>query len=75
MIGRVSQNGLTLEELAEIEEAAHRSQTLEAKAVLRLSAALREALQEKMSLCAFCDRVGSRNDSWSEPSTSESRPK
>ncbi|MGH9883165.1 MAG: hypothetical protein ACRD6N_17150 [Pyrinomonadaceae bacterium] len=43
----VSGNGLTLTELEQIEESAHRSQTLEAKIVLRLSAALREALQAK----------------------------
>ena len=41
----VAGNGLTLEELEQLEEAAHHSQTLEAKSVLRLAAALREALQ------------------------------
>lgn len=40
-------NGLTLEELEQLEQAAHHSQTVEAKSVLRLAAALREALQLK----------------------------
>lgn len=40
-------NGLSLIELSQIEEAAHHSQTCDAKIVLRLAAALREALQEK----------------------------
>jgi transcription elongation GreA/GreB family factor len=43
----VAGNGLTLEELERLEEAAHHSQTVEAKSVLRLAAALREALQLK----------------------------
>lgn len=43
----VAGNGLTLEELEQLEEAAHHSQTLEAKSLLRLAAALREALQLK----------------------------
>ena len=43
----VAGNGLTLEELEQVEEAAHHSQTIEAKSVLRLAAALREALQLK----------------------------
>ncbi|HSE26159.1 MAG TPA: hypothetical protein VLB68_31105 [Pyrinomonadaceae bacterium] len=43
----IAANGLTLKELEQIEEAAHRSQTPEAKSVLRLAAALREALQIK----------------------------
>jgi len=43
----VAGNGLTLEELEQLEEAAHHSQTVEAKSVLRLAAALREALQLK----------------------------
>ena len=46
-MNRIAGNGLTLKELEQIEEAAHRSQTLEAKSVLRLAAALREALQIK----------------------------
>ena len=47
MMRRVAGNGLTLEELEQLEEAAHHSQTIEAKDVLRLAAALREALQLK----------------------------
>lgn len=43
----VARNGLTLKELEQLEQAAHHSQTLEAKSVLRLAAALREALQLK----------------------------
>jgi hypothetical protein len=50
----VAGNGLTLEELEQLEEAAHHSQTLEAKSVLRLAAALREALQLKE--CALYTR-------------------
>jgi len=46
-MNRIAANGLTLKELEQIEEAAHRSQTLEAKSVLRVAAALREALQIK----------------------------
>ncbi len=41
----VAGNGLTSEELEQLEEAAHHSQTIEAKSVLRIAAALREALQ------------------------------
>lgn len=43
----VAGNGLTLEELEQLEQAAYHSQTLEAKSVLRLAVALREALQLK----------------------------
>jgi len=43
--GRTFGNGLTFEELAEIEEAAHHSTTDEATTILRLAAALREAMQ------------------------------
>lgn len=53
-MNRIAGNGLTLKELEKIEEAAHRSQTLEAKTVLRVAAALREALQIKANACAFC---------------------
>lgn len=52
---RVAGNGLTLEELEHIEEAAHHSQTNEAKLVLRLAAALREALQMEANACALCE--------------------
>lgn len=47
MMKWASGNGLTLKELEQLEEAAHHSQTLEAKSVLRIAAALREALQWK----------------------------
>ena len=43
----VARNGFTLEELEQLEQAAHQSQTAEAKSVLRLAAALRETLQLK----------------------------
>lgn len=46
-------NDLTLSQLAQIEEAAHRSQTCEANTVLRLAAALREALQAKENAYAL----------------------
>jgi len=38
-------NNITLDELAQIEELAHRSHSYEAEIILRLSAALREAMQ------------------------------
>lgn len=44
---------LTLRELEQIEESAHRSRTPEAQIVLRLAAALREALQEKENAVAI----------------------
>lgn len=49
-------NNLTLEELSEIEEMAHRSHSHEARIILRLSAALREAMQVKESAVAFMKR-------------------
>ena len=50
---RATDNKLSLTELAEIEELAHRSQTCDARVVLRLAVALREALQEKENACAL----------------------
>ena len=50
---RAAGNGLSLTELEQIEEVAHHSQTCDAKIVLRLAAALREALQEKENACAL----------------------
>ena len=47
----VASNGLTLKELEQLEESAHHSQTLEAKSLLRVAAALREALQ--LNECAL----------------------
>jgi hypothetical protein len=63
---RVARNGLTLEELEQIEEAAHHSETTQAKTVLRLAAALREALQIKENACALCEF---RNPPDSQPSS------
>jgi hypothetical protein len=54
-MNRIAENGLTLEELEQIEETAHHSQTTEAKLVLRLAAALREALQIKENARALRD--------------------
>lgn len=51
----LSGNSLTLEELQQIEEAAHRSHTGEAKTILRLSAALREAMQIRENAVAILD--------------------
>ena len=51
----VARNGLTLDELEHIEEAAHRSQTAEAQSALRLAAALREALQMLENACALSE--------------------
>lgn len=62
MMNRFAGNGLTLKELEQIEEAAHRSQTPEAETVLRLAAALREALQMKVNACAFCPQFENRHD-------------
>jgi len=45
---RVAGSGLTLTELEQIEESAHHFQTSEARIVLRLVAALREALKKRM---------------------------
>jgi hypothetical protein len=44
---------LSLDELEQIENAAHRSHTAEAEVVLRLSAALREALQAQENALAL----------------------
>ena len=44
---------LTLSDLEQIEELAHKSGTSEAQIVLRLSAALRNALQEKENAVAL----------------------
>lgn len=74
-MNRVAGNGLTLKELEEIEEEAYRSQTLEARTVLRLAAALREALQIKVNGCAFCSQSENNFDpdqpeerlTWTDP--------
>lgn len=52
-MNRIAGNGLTLSELEQIEESAQHSETSEAKTVLRLSAALREALQAKENAFAL----------------------
>ena len=62
-MNKIAGNGLTLKELEKIEEAARRSQSLESKTILRLAAALREALQLKVSACAFCIRLEKRGES------------
>lgn len=49
-------NNLTLEELSEIEEMAHHSHSHEAEIILRLSAALREAMQIRESAIALMKR-------------------
>ena len=51
-----SGNRVTLKELERIEEAAHRSQSLAPETVLRLTAALREALQVKVNERALCPK-------------------
>ena len=50
-------NKLTLRELEKIEELAHKSGTSEAETVLRLAAALREALQEKENAVAIAAQI------------------
>jgi hypothetical protein len=54
--GRTFGNRLTFEELAEIEEAAHHSTTAEARTILRLAVALREAMQIEESALALISR-------------------
>lgn len=46
-------NGLTLDELAQIEEEAHKSTTQEGETILRLAAALREAMQMSANATAM----------------------
>lgn len=63
---QVSSNRLTLKELERIEEAAHHAQFVASESVLRLTAALREALQVRVNECAFCPKCNeslSRDDS------------
>ena len=62
---QVSSNNLSLIELERIEEAAHHAQSLAPEDVLRLTAALREALQVKVNeraLCPKCHKSLSRDD-------------
>jgi hypothetical protein len=59
-MNRVSSNGLSLVELERIEESARHSRTTESKTVLRLSAALREALQAKENACALANELKKR---------------
>ena len=51
--GRKFGNGLTFEELSEIEQAAYHSTTEEARTILRLAVALREAMQIEESALAL----------------------
>ena len=50
-------NTLTLDELAQIEADAERSKTLEAQIILRLAAALREAMQVSEGAFAYLTEV------------------
>lgn len=61
-MNRVAADGLTLSELEQIEELAQHSETSEAKTVLRLSAALREALQAKANACALAAEFKKKAD-------------
>jgi hypothetical protein len=54
-------NKLTLRELEQIVEFAHKSCTAEAEIVLRLAAALREALQEKENAVAIAAQIKRTN--------------
>ena len=49
-------NRLTLEELSQIEELAHHSKSFEAATILRLAAALREAMQIRENAIALMAR-------------------
>lgn len=53
---------LTLRDLEQIEELAHKSGTSEAQTVLRLSAALRNALQEKENAVALAQEFRRKRD-------------
>lgn len=55
--GRRFGNGLTCEELFEIEERAHHSGSAEADTILRLAAALREAMQIEENALALLSTV------------------
>ena len=57
-------NKLSLRELEQIEELAHRSGTAEAGVVLRLAAALREALQEKENAVAIAALIKRTKREW-----------
>lgn len=61
VVDQAAEHGLTLSELEEIEESAHRSQMTAPKTVLRLAAALREALQEKENACAIATVLNDAN--------------
>lgn len=64
-MNKVSSYGLTLNELERIEEAAHHAQSLAPESVLRLTAALREALQVKVNereVCPKCHKCLSHDD-------------
>jgi hypothetical protein len=54
-------NGLTFEQLAQIEEMAHRSRTDEAQVILLLAAALRESMQIVMNDLALDNEAASVN--------------
>lgn len=55
--GRRFGNGLSFEELSQIEENAYRSDTQESRTILRLAAALREAIQiEEAALAIILQR-------------------
>ena len=51
--GLAQGNNITLDELAQIEELAHRSHSYEADVILRLTVALREAMQIRANALAL----------------------
>ena len=60
--GRRFGNGLSFEELSQIEENAYRSHTHESRTILRLAAALREAIQiEEGALAIILQRKAGRD--------------
>lgn len=67
--GLVQGNNITLDELAQIEELAHRSHSHEAEIILRLSAALREAMQIRANALALMSEL--RGDEKAEKIKSE----
>jgi hypothetical protein len=67
--GLLQGNNITLDELAQIEELAHRSHSYEADIILRLSAALREAMQIRANALALMSEL--RGDEKAEKIKSE----
>lgn len=64
-------NHITLDELAQIEELAHRSHSYEADIILRLAAALREAMQISANSLALMSVFKTHESAAEFPKTSQ----